>query len=85
MLQTLLSGMEDRKDNVQKMQTASEEVIDLIGDDSQMSRNIKSQVSDIHDCWNTNVRQLIEAISKVCKWHLTSFHLKFFKQVKVCC
>ena len=67
MLQNLLSGMEDRKDTVQNLQAVSEEVIDLIGDDSQMSRNIKSQVSDIHDCWNTNVRQLIEAISKVCQ------------------
>jgi len=65
LLKNLLSGMEDRKDNVQNLQAVSEEVIDLIGDDSQMSRNIKSQVSDIHDCWNTNVRQLIEAISKL--------------------
>ena len=62
----MLSGMENRKNEVQRVQTASDEVIDLIGDDSPMSNNVKSQVAEIHDCWNTTVRQVIEAISKVC-------------------
>ena len=67
--------MEDRKDNVQELQKSSDEVLDLIGDDSKMSRSIKSQVADIQNCWNANVRQVIEAKTKACSlmdalhWH----------------
>lgn len=58
--------MEEHKDSVDRMQKTSDEVIGLIGDDSKMSSNVKTQVAEIHECWNSNVRQVIEAISKVC-------------------
>ena len=61
----MLSGMEDHKDDVSNMHKAADEVIDLIGNETPMANNIKSQVADIHDCWNNTVRQVIEAISKV--------------------
>ena len=61
----MLSGMEDHKDDVSNMHKAADEVIDLIGSEIPMANNIKSQVADIHDCWNSTVRQVIEAISKV--------------------
>lgn len=61
----MLSEMEQRKDDVSHMHEASEEVMDLIGGNSPMSNIVKTQVAEIHDCWNTTVRQVIEAISKV--------------------
>ena len=61
----MLAEMETRKDDVSSMQSASEEVIEFIGEESPMTNTVKSQVSEIHDCWNTTVRQVIEAISKV--------------------
>ena len=57
--------MENRKDDVQSMHKAADDVIDFIGGETAMTNSIKSQVADIHDCWNNTVRQVIEAISKV--------------------
>ncbi|XP_065057845.1 utrophin-like isoform X2 [Rhopilema esculentum] len=64
-LKEMLSGMENRKDDVQNMHKAADDVIDFIGEETAMTNSIKSQVADIHDCWNNTVRQVIEAISKL--------------------
>ena len=63
--QHILSGMEDHKEDVGNLQKVADEVMELIGSGSPMANNIRSQVADIHDCWNKTVRLVIEAISKV--------------------
>ena len=75
----MLSGMEDHKDDVSNMHKAADEVIDLIGNEIPMANNIKSQVADIHDCWNSTVRQVIEAISKVNTSCVYSLMHNFFR------
>eukprot|EP00794_Sanderia_malayensis_P000431 gene431-1072_t len=64
-LKDMLTDMEEHKDDVSKLHKVADDVIELIGQSSPMSNNIKSQVDDIHDCWNNTVRQIIEAISKL--------------------
>ena len=60
-----MNGMERRKSHVTKLNETSENLLNIIGADVQVAINIKSQIADIHDSWNTVVKQSIENGTKV--------------------
>ena len=73
-LDALKTEMESRKDAVGDLHKVSDDLIQVIGEQTATANNIKSQVGDIHDCWNNVVKQVLEAGSKVSVYDCFSLH-----------
>ena len=60
-----MNAMEARKGHVQSFNQSAEDLIQMIGPELPIMNGVRTQVADIHECWNSVVKQIIEVGTKV--------------------
>ena len=68
--QTTQKELEEQEERLQKLRQLGEDLIEESDHDKETTKDIKAQLQDFDDCWNTVAKRVIDEKEKVLKNHL---------------